>query len=66
MEEIIELKAFENKVQKSSLENKGEFSYLKLVELMQEKREKIKDIWHDRLAGAPKSVDVWYKILSIR
>ena len=52
-------------MQKAS-ENKGEFSYLKMVELLEQKKEKIKNIWHDRLTGASKSVDVWYKILSTR
>lgn len=35
MEEIIELKTFENKVLKAAVENKGEFSYFKMVELLQ-------------------------------
>jgi FKBP12-rapamycin complex-associated protein len=66
MEEIIDIKTFENKVEKVPVENKGEISYLKMTGLLEEKRQKLKNIWHDRLAGAPKSVDVWYNILSTR
>lgn len=66
MEEIIELKTFENKVFKASQDSKGEYSYIKLVEELNSKQNKLRDIWADRLAGAPKEVDVWYKILSTR
>lgn len=37
MEEIIELKTFENKVFKASQDSKGEYSYIKLVEELNSK-----------------------------
>jgi len=30
------------------------------------RKKKLKDIWHDRLSGAPKDIDVWYRLLSTR
>ena len=39
---------------------------MKLVEELNRKKNRLRDIWADRLAGAPKEVDVWYKILSTR
>ena len=39
---------------------------MKLVEELNLKHNKLRDVWADRLAGAPKEVDVWYKILSTR
>jgi len=66
MEEIIELKLFEQKVFKASTENLGEYSYLKLSEELENKKKQLKDIWADRLSGAPKDIVVWYRILSTR
>jgi|APCry1669189241_1035207.scaffolds.fasta_scaffold38576_1 FKBP12-rapamycin complex-associated protein len=66
MEEIIEIKQFENRVKRFEEENKGEYSYLKLNEELEEKKGRLRDIWSDRLAGAPKDVNVWYQILSTR
>jgi FKBP12-rapamycin complex-associated protein len=37
-----------------------------MMEELDTRRNKLKDIWADRLAGAPKEVGVWYKILSTR
>ncbi|CAD8184910.1 unnamed protein product [Paramecium octaurelia] len=66
MEEIIEIKQFENKVQKAAQENVGEYSYIKLLDELEIRKKKLKDIWHDRLSGAPKDIDVWYRLLSTR
>lgn len=66
MEEIIELKFFENKVLKAGQENVGEYSYIKLQDELELRKKKLKDIWHDRLSGAPKDIDVWYRLLSTR
>jgi FKBP12-rapamycin complex-associated protein len=66
MEEIIDLKTFENKVEKASLEFNGEYQYMKMVEELNSRKQRLQDIWSDRLHGAPKEVEVWYKILSTR
>ena len=39
---------------------------MKLVEELNHKKSRLRDIWSDRLSGAPKEVEVWYKILSTR
>ncbi|CAD8129655.1 unnamed protein product [Paramecium sonneborni] len=66
MEEIIEIKQFENKVQKAAQENVGEYSYIKLLDELEIRKKKLKNIWHDSLSGAPKDIDVWYRLLLTR
>lgn len=66
MEEIIELKTLENRVKKASVDIQGEYSYTKLVDELETRKKRLQDIWADRLHGAPKEVEVWYKILSTR
>jgi hypothetical protein len=66
MEEIIEMKHLEKKVARVSNENKGEYTYKRMLVVLEEKKEKLKSTWHDRLLGVPRRVDVWYQILSTR
>lgn len=47
-------------------ENVGEYQYLKLNEELEQKRKQLRDIWQDRLSGAPKDINVWYRLLSTR
>ena len=60
---MIELKMYEKK---AKAETKGEYSFYRMNELLNEKRQKLMNRWHDRLAGVPKTVDVWYQVLSTR
>ncbi|CAD8130880.1 unnamed protein product [Paramecium sonneborni] len=62
---MIELK-MEYQNQKAAQENVGEYSYIKLLDELEIRKKKLKDIWHDRLSGAPKDIDVWYRLLSTR
>lgn len=66
MEEIIEIKLFKNKVKNAETESAGEHSFIKLKAELDLREKKLKDIWHDRLNGAPKDIDVWYRLLSTR
>jgi serine/threonine-protein kinase mTOR len=58
MEEIIEIKEFEESIENLNRESKGELKN----EMLQEYKRRLvllQDTWADRLNGNPKDIDTW-------
>lgn len=62
MEEIIQLKEFEEKIENLNKETKWELKN----EMMSEYKRRLhllQSTWEDRLNGNPKDIDTWQKVL---
>ncbi|EGR30890.1 phosphatidylinositol 3- and 4-kinase family protein, putative [Ichthyophthirius multifiliis] len=66
MQEIIEIKEFEDKVKQAQKENREGLTKIYLQQDLEQKKKQLQDVWIDRLNGNPKDIDTWQNILSVR